>query len=68
VSEEEQAKADLDRYLKAFTQNAISICVAVEKRWGLYGYPPSVVTQILAAVANGEDHGAAEDHAIGADE
>lgn len=65
MTDQEQAQADVDRYLKAFTANAIGICVAIEKRWELYGYPPSVVTQVLAAVANGEDRYRAEDAAIG---
>lgn len=62
-----QADADCTRYLRAMMMNGHSTCVAIEKRWDLYGYPPSVVTNVLRRVAAGEDRHAAEDAALGGD-
>lgn len=60
---------DLTRYCKAMTQvGGVDTCLAIERRYGLDGYPPSIVTQILSAGARGEDMVAAEDKAIGGGE
>ena len=63
----EEIDADLKRYCDGMMDNGISICSAIEQRYNLYGYPPSVVTQVLAAGARGEDMVRAEDIAIGND-
>lgn len=61
----QQADTDCTRYLRALVENGHSTCVAIEQRWDLYGYPPSIVTNVLRRVAAGEDRDAAEDAALG---
>lgn len=62
-------QADLDRYCKAFIQpEGWRICLDIERRYGLDGYTPQIVTAALVAAANGEDMGNAIDALIAPDE
>lgn len=63
--ERNKAKTDLDRYADAFTAGHHAVMVAIEKRWELYGYPESVVCDVLGRIASGEDRYRAEDAALG---
>jgi hypothetical protein len=65
MSEQEEARVDERRYADAFMAGSHSVMVAIEKKWELYGYPESVVCDVLGRVANGEDRYKAEDAAIG---
>lgn len=49
------AKRDLASYMRMLPENAVSGMIAIEQRHGLYGYPPSIVMQGLAAKAEGKD-------------
>lgn len=65
VSKEEQerfdgvdarrAAKDLEAYGRMLPENQVSGMIAIEQRHGLYGYPPSIVMQGLAAKAEGKD-------------
>lgn len=45
----------LEKYHKAMRTNYIDMCIAIEQKYGLYGYPPNVVSIALAAIDKGED-------------
>ena len=51
---QEDAEEDLALYSKLMASGNVSACIQIEKRWGLYGYPPSFVSSVLARVADGE--------------
>tara|TARA_Y100000310_G_scaffold307319_1_gene349306 strand:+ start:790 stop:1122 length:333 start_codon:yes stop_codon:yes gene_type:complete len=50
---------DSEQYAKAMMNGNCDLAFAIEKRHGLDGYPPEVVTIGLAAIAKGEDPGRA---------
>lgn len=52
----EQIKTDLDRYMQGMMMSGgHSLCLAIERRYGLDGYPPQIVTAALVAGADGKD-------------
>lgn len=56
-----EAEADVTRYCAAMMQpNGWQACLNIERRWGLDGYTPQVVTSILDRVSRGEDPVSAE--------
>lgn len=61
----EQAKKDLARYCQGLMDNNVNLMVAIEQRYDLYGYPPSIVTVGIEAVAEGKDKGLELDKALG---
>jgi len=54
------AEADLKAYAHNLARNGgEDCCLAIEEAWGLAGYPPEIVTSVLAQVAEGETLGTA---------
>ena len=49
------AKEDLERYWEAMSHNNTSLCLMIEKKYELDGYPPSIVATALTAKAEGRD-------------
>lgn len=49
----EQATHDMKQYARWLRTDAHEKAVAIERRWGLYGYPPEIVSTVLACVATG---------------
>ena len=47
------ANHDLRAYGRAMRSGADAAAVAIEKRWGLYGYTPEIVSEVLSCVATG---------------
>jgi hypothetical protein len=47
------------KYLNAMLNNRDHICADIESHFGLYGYPPEVVSVALRAADDGEDVDAA---------
>lgn len=59
------AQADLKAYAHAMMQpNGWRACLAIEEAWELDGYPPAVVSEVLAAVADGDEFDDAMDRAL----
>jgi hypothetical protein len=50
-----EAIADRDAYSKAMIRNDLNTCVDIEQRYGLYGYPPELVSVGLNAACEGKD-------------
>lgn len=64
---QDQARRDLESYAKAMIDNRIGECIAIEKRYELFGYPPELVCIGLRAAADGLDiDDAIEEHMQGA--
>jgi len=63
----EAAERDLETYCKSMAQpNGWETCLRIERRYGLDGYPPEVVTTYLAAEVAEEGTGeAAVDKMLG---
>ena len=51
----ERARADRDLYSRAMIRNVTHICTQIEQRYGLYCYPPELVSVGLNAACKGED-------------
>jgi len=51
----DEAVADREAYSKAMIRNDLNTCVAIEQRYGLYGYPPELVSVGLNAACEGKD-------------
>ena len=51
----EEAKADKTAYFKAMMANHTGTCLCIERKYGLEGYPPEVVTAGLNAACQGEN-------------
>lgn len=49
----ETAESDLKRYGRALRTGNHHAASVIEKSWGLYGYPPEIVSTVLACVATG---------------
>lgn len=49
----ELARGDLARYGRAMRTGSFQTAVEIEKSWGLYGYPPEIVSTVLSCVATG---------------
>jgi hypothetical protein len=49
------AAADLKAYNRAMLASDCSACLTIERRWGLDGYPPEVVTYALGRAVQGEN-------------
>lgn len=67
--EPKEYEADIKQYfdaMSAWEGDGYETCSAIEKKHELYGYPPAIVSEVLAAGSRGEDVIAAEDKAIGA--
>lgn len=47
------ARHDLAQYARAMRTGNHSKAVEIEERWDLYGYPPEIVSTVLACVATG---------------
>jgi hypothetical protein len=60
-----EAQEDLEDYLKALTENNIDEALYIERKYGLDGYPPNIVTVGLSAKANGKNMYKALDAALG---
>ena len=50
-----QAKLDRDGYYLAMIKGDYATCASIEQKYGLYGYPPEVVSTALSALAQGMD-------------
>lgn len=62
----DQCEQDLQRYMDAMMQhNGWQSALAIERRYGLDGYPPDIVSGALAAGARGEDMDAWIDNKLG---
>lgn len=55
TQDQEQARNDLHTYTRAMMAGNIAMAIAIEKRHGLYGYPPDIVCSALANVIDGKD-------------
>lgn len=44
---------DLKDYCKAMRNSDIEMCIAIEKKHYLFGYPPEFVTTVLSKCMNG---------------
>jgi hypothetical protein len=60
--------SDLQRYAKAMTDGMHHVCVQIEKRHDLYGYPPEIVCAGLKAFEEGRDPLAEVDRILGGDD
>lgn len=49
------ARQELGNYSQAMIDGRTDICIKIEKRHGLYGNPPAIVTVGLQAVVDGKD-------------
>jgi len=50
----EDASSDLKHYARAMRlSQQYSRAVQIERKWGLYGYTPEIVSTVLSAVATG---------------
>jgi hypothetical protein len=45
------ARKDLSRYTACMMQGKIDVCIAIEKKYGLYGLSPQQVSEELADIA-----------------
>lgn len=50
-----QAKKDRDAYYMVMLHDDFETGVAIEHKYGLYGYPPEMVSAGLTAAAQGKD-------------
>jgi hypothetical protein len=50
-----QAVADYATYHRALLAGADEACIRIEERYGLFGYPPEIVSVGLKAAAEGVD-------------
>lgn len=66
MAQQNKIRNDLNRYMEATMSNNINAAVAIEQRYGLYGYPPDIVSRVLSAGAEGRNMMEEEDRAIGA--
>ena len=46
---------DIKTYFNAMSQNNVTLCLSIERKYGLEGYPPNIVTPALQAKAEGLD-------------
>ena len=61
-----QAAFDLARYTANMARpDGWEFCAQLEQDWGLYGYPPQVVSTVLQAVSEGVDFDVAESRVLG---
>ncbi len=58
-------KKDLDRYWDGMKSGDWETCLNIERKYGLDGYPPDVVTTALQAKADGKDMEKAIDEMLG---
>lgn len=56
---------EVDTYYKALCKNDIALCLSIERRHGLDGYPPNIVMAGLQALADGRDMYKALDEIMG---
>jgi hypothetical protein len=61
----DEAAEDLDLYCKLLAANNVHACLQIEKRWGLDGFPPNVVSSVLSRVADGDSLDEAIDDVLG---
>lgn len=55
ATDQDAAEADLKAYAHNLARfGGEACCLAIEEAWGLAGYPPEIVSTVLAAVADGE--------------
>jgi hypothetical protein len=59
------AQEDLEEYWAAMKIGDIPAALEIERRYGLDGYPPSIVTVGMKALAEGRNMGKAIDKAMG---
>ncbi len=60
------AESDATAYARALRTGNDLKADQIERRWGLYGYTPEIVSNVLACVATGLPLDAAIDEATGA--
>lgn len=47
---------DYELYMKAFRENNVDLCLAIEERYQVDGYQPSIASSVIRRVAvDGED-------------
>ena len=56
---------DIESYHKGLMKNDVALCLAIERRYGLDGYPPNMVSVALQAMVNGENVGKVLDDIMG---
>lgn len=61
----EQARVSLIAYGRAMLTSNFSKAIEIEDDWGLYGYPPEIVSTVLSRVATGLPLDAAINKATG---
>ena len=61
----EQAESYRKLYAHAMVRGDDVLAATIEKRWGLYGYAPEIVSTVFACVATGLPLDAAIDEATG---
>jgi len=49
-------KDDLDNYCRAMISGNVDWCIAIEKKYDLFGYPPEMVTNELANMIEDESN------------
>lgn len=55
-TEKSEVQRDIDRYCKSMMrEGGWRECLTIEKKYGLDGYPPEIVSVGLRAALNGED-------------
>ncbi len=59
------AKADLKMYFEGMERNDVDLCLSIERRHGLDGYPPNIVTFALQAIVDGKNMYKAIDEMMG---
>lgn len=59
-----QAIDDRDRYFIAMLRNQTHVCTQIEQCYGLYGYPPEIVSIGLNAACAGKDPEQAADNYV----
>ena len=56
---------DIENYNRGLMKNNVALCLAIERRYGLDGYPPNRVCVALQAMVNGENVGKVLDDIMG---
>lgn len=49
----QDAQQDMKIYARALRTANHTLASGIERNWGLYGYPPEIVSTVLACVATG---------------
>jgi hypothetical protein len=64
----DEAREDMTAYVKALIANRTECAVHIERKYGLYGHTPQVVSIALSAAAKGDDYMQAVDEYLEGEE